>query len=95
MLKVIEGEALTIDNTYIYQTIEITLFTYELEKLFQDGGKQNHFTRSNITAIHDKSETRTHFTFSDSCQYCLKINKNICTYFVSSGKIHFLFKKIK
>lgn len=39
---------------------------YEVEKLFQDGGKKNNFTRSDITGIHVEFESRTNFTFGDN-----------------------------
>lgn len=48
-----ESKILPIDNTFIYQTIEIILYAYELEKLFKDEEKN--------------SEDRTNITFGDHC----------------------------
>lgn len=39
--------------------MEITLYTYKVEKIFQDGGKNNNFTRSDITGIHCEFGSRT------------------------------------
>lgn len=50
-----ESEILPLDNTFIYQTIEIILYAYELEKLFKDEEKN--------------SESRTNITFGDHCLY--------------------------
>lgn len=44
----------------------VNVFNYEVEKLFQDGGKKNNFTRSDITGIHVEFESRTNFTFGDN-----------------------------
>lgn len=44
-------------------TIEITIYTYELEKHFKDGGK-THFMSSDIYGIH--VEFRTYITFGDN-----------------------------
>lgn len=40
--------------------MEITIYTYEAEKLFQDGDKKNDFTRSDIIWMN------TNFTFGDN-----------------------------
>lgn len=51
-LWVNESKALPIDNMCIYaKNIEIILYTYEVEKNFQYGGKKNHFMHSDITGI--------------------------------------------
>lgn len=51
-LWVYESKALPIDNMCIYaKNIEIILYTYEVEKKFQYGGKKNHFMHSDITGI--------------------------------------------
>lgn len=62
----------------------IAFSTYELEKLFQDGGKKNHFTCNDITGIDVEFESRTNSRLVIICQYYLMSNKHIQTWLVCS-----------
>lgn len=66
---------------HIRQNTEITLYTYEIQKLFKYGGKNNHFTSSDITGIHVEF---SNFKFGDNC---------LCKMYNKYTKI-FLFKRL-
>lgn len=79
-LWVRESKALPIDNMCIYaKNIEIILYNYEVEKIFQYGGKKNHFMHSDII-LNSESFTCTNFMFGNNCLWCKMSNKHTQTY---------------